>query len=217
MGSVTYSTFDPSSLDVLRLNFAPESVWSGGRPLARRNDLEQDGYTLDEASNVVRVRHGDSRDVDIQGPSEDPVPLFVDFDNPHVGANVPLRGEYPSGVIDWGEGAWKVCPPAGRMSTFSLCAADPKAEVARFRFFFERILLGADVYNPTTKDIVLTIRSPQLREVVFVLKAGQLQRIRTGWGDRVTGISLEAADLPSLRFDNLAYSLYLAGRVVQPE
>ncbi len=89
--------------------------------------------------------------------------------------------------------------------------------MARFHFFYERILLGADVYNPTDKDITLTIRSPQLREVVFVLKAGQLQRIKTGWHDRVTNVSLEAEDLSSLRFDNLAYSLYLAGRVTQPE
>jgi hypothetical protein len=90
-------------------------------------------------------------------------------------------------------------------------------EIARFRFFFERILLGADVYNATDKDITLTIRSPQLREVVFTLKAGQLQRIKTGWRDRVTNVSLEAENLSSLRFDNLEYSPYLAGRVTQPE
>jgi hypothetical protein len=216
-GSVTYSTFDSSSLDVLRLSFAPDSVWSGGRQLARRANLKEEGYTLDAASLVVRVRHDQSRDVDIQGQSEEPVPLFVDFDNPHVGANVPLRGEYPSGVINWGEGVWKVCPPDGRMSTFSLCTAQPKVEIARFRFFFERILLGADVYNATDKDITLTIRSPQLREVVFTLKAGQLQRIKTGWRDRVTNVSLEAENLSSLRFDNLEYSPYLAGRVTQPE
>src|SRR5258708_37934831 len=57
MGSVTYSTFDSSSLDVLRLNFTPESVWSGGRQLTRRSDLKQEGYTLAEPSHVVRVRH----------------------------------------------------------------------------------------------------------------------------------------------------------------
>lgn len=34
-GSVTYSTFDPASTDVLRLNFLPDSVWSGGRKLNR--------------------------------------------------------------------------------------------------------------------------------------------------------------------------------------
>jgi hypothetical protein len=217
MGSVTYSTFDPTSTDVLRLSFIPDTVYAGGQPLKRRTDLKQEGYTLDEATHVLRIRHEQSRDVDVQGKSEDPVPLWVDFDNPHVGANVPLRGQYPTGVIDWGENTWKVCAPAGLMSTFSLCTADSVASVCRFRFFFDRILLSADVYNPTEKEIVLTVRSPQLREVVFTLKPGELQRIRTGWADRVLSVSFEAEGLSSLRFDNLAYSPYLAARVTQPE
>ncbi len=102
-GSVTYSTFDASSTDVLRLSFAPGAISSGGRKLARRGDLKQEGYTLDDATHVLRIRHERSRDVDIQGAADEPMPLVVDFDNPHVGANVTLQGQYPSGVIDWGE------------------------------------------------------------------------------------------------------------------
>jgi hypothetical protein len=66
-GSVTYSTFDDSSTEVLRLLFAPESVSAGGRKLARRGDLKQEGYTFDDATRVIRIRHDHSRDVDIQG------------------------------------------------------------------------------------------------------------------------------------------------------
>ena len=66
-GLVTYSTYDPASVDVLRLNFAPASVWSGGRKLARRGDLNQEGYVFDDATKVLRIRHDASRDVDIQG------------------------------------------------------------------------------------------------------------------------------------------------------
>jgi hypothetical protein len=211
-GSVTYSTFDPSSTDVLRLAFAPESVWSGGRKLARHNDLAQEGYTLDNATRVLRVRHDHSRDVDIQGTAAEPIPLVVDFDNPHVGANVPLHGQYPSGVIDWGRGDWKVCPPGGRMSTFSLCAAGSDATEARFRFFHPRVLMRFDIYNPTDKEVVLTIRAPEMREVTFHLKAGQLQRIKTGWMNRASTVSLESEGLSHLRFDNLAYSPYIWAR-----
>jgi hypothetical protein len=208
-GSVTYSTFDSSSTDVLRLNFAPEAVTSGGHKLARRSDLSQEGYTLDDATKVLRIRHEQSRDVDVQGTSTEPVPSIVDFDNPHVGANVALQGQYPSGVIDWGKEAWKVCAPGGRMSTFSLCAADPQATQAKFRFFYPRILLRLDVYNPLDHDATLTIRPPEMRERTFKLKAGQLQRIETGWVDRASGISLESENLAALRFDNLAYSSYI--------
>jgi hypothetical protein len=211
-GSVTYSTFDPTSTDVLRLNFAPDAVSSGGHTLTRRSDLKQEGYTLDDATRVLRIRHERSRDVDVQGTAEEPVALIVDFDNPHVGANVPLRGQYPSGVIDWGRESWKVCPPAERMSTFSLCAADVQATKARFRFFYPRVLMRLDVYNPLSKDVTLTIRAPEMRERTFTLKAGQLQRIKTGWMNRASEVTLESEYFSSLRFDNLAYSPYIWAR-----
>ncbi|MGA8593239.1 MAG: hypothetical protein WB676_00715 [Bryobacteraceae bacterium] len=216
-GSVTYSTFDPVSTDVLRLNFKLESVSSGGRKLSRRSDLNEEGYTFDDATRVLRIRHERSRDVDVQGSASEPVPLIVDFDNPHVGANVVLSGQYPSGVIDWGEGQWKVCPPGGRMTTFSLCTVDSDASKAEFRFAFPRMLIRADVYNPTDKEIMLTLRAPEMREVTFHLKPGQLERIKTGWADRASAVSVEAEGLSLLRFDNLAYSPYLWAGVNWPD
>jgi hypothetical protein len=215
-GSVTYSTFDPSSVDVLRLNFHPDSVMEGGRILTRRADLESPGYTLDEARNIVRIRHDQASDISIQvdpnAPAKqmmaEPVPSIVDFDNPHVGARVPLRGQYPAGEIDWGEKDWMVYPPHTLMSTFSLGTASPEATSAEWRFLTPRSLIKLDVYNPTDKEVVLTLRAPEMREVVFHLKPGALQRIRTGWKVRASKVSLESSDLGSLRFDNLAYSSY---------
>jgi hypothetical protein len=212
-GSVTYATYDPASTDVLRLTFAPETVYCGGHKLARRPDLKREGYTFDDATHVLRIRHERSREVDVQGAEAEPIPLIVDFDNPHVGANVPLRGEYPSGVIDWGRESWKVCPPADRMSTFSLCAADAQSVKARFRFFSPRVLMRLDVYNPLDKEVTLTLRAPEMRERSFTLKAGQLQRIRTGWMNRASEVSVESDHLSALRFDNLAYSPYIWARV----
>jgi hypothetical protein len=212
-GSVTYSTFDDSSTEVLRLLFVPDSVSAGGRELRRRADLQQEGYTFDDATRVMRIRHDHSRDVDIQGTAGEPVPLIVDFDNPHVGANVKLRGEYPSGVIDWGEGEWKVCPPAGRMSTFSLGAVETNATKGQFRFFYPRVLMRLDVYNPLAQDVTLTLRAPEMREVTFSLKAGELQRIKTGWINRASVIYVESEALSALRFDNLGYSQYLRARI----
>jgi hypothetical protein len=214
---VTYSTFDPVSTDVLRLNFKLESVSSGARKLFRRSDLNEEGYMFDETTRVLRIRHEKSRDVDVQGLASEPVPLIVDFDNPHVGANVILRGQYPSGLIDWGDGSWKVCAPGGRMPTFSLCAADADTSKAEFRFAFPRMLIRADVYNPTDKEITLTLRAPEMREVTFRLKPGQLERIRTGWADRASAVSVEADGLSRLRFDNLAYSPYLWAGIHWPE
>ena len=213
MGSVTYSTFDPVSTDVLRLKFDPESVWSGGKKLVLRTDLSQEGYTFDKLTRVLRVQHTQSRDVDVQGVASEPIPQVVDFDNPHVGIDAPLRGQYPSGVIDWGDGEWMVCAPGGRMSTFSLCASDSKTSRGVFRFAFARTLISLDVYNPTDHEVTFTLRAPEMREVTFRVKPDELQRIKTGWMNRASAVSVESDDLGALRFDNLAYSSYLWSRV----
>ena len=221
-GSVTYSTFDPSSTDVLRLNFRPGSVSAGGRKLNRRSDLQEEGYILDESKNILRIRHDKSKDVDIQGggtsqgavaQSIEPVVSLVNFDNPHVGAKISLKGQYPSGVIDWGEKRWMVYPPAGRMSSFSLGVETAEATSAEFRFAAPRTLVRMDVYNPTNKEVTLTLRAPEMRETVLHLKAGALQRVTTGWTNRASMVAFESSDLGSLRFDNLAYSAYLSSKL----
>jgi hypothetical protein len=215
MGSVTYSTFDPVSEDVLRLNFDVASIWSGGRKLPKGTDAAKEGYSFDEATKVLRIRHTQSRDVDVQGKSAALPALLVDFDHPHMGANAPLTGQYPSGVIDWGKGQWKVCIPDGRMSTFSLCTEDPKATRAAFVFAFPRTLTAIEVFNPLRHEVELTLRAPEMREVTFRLKPGELRRIKTEWTDRASRVSFEALELGSLRIDNLAYSLYLSARLDQ--
>ncbi len=123
-------------------------------------------------------------------------------------------GQYPSGVIDWGEGKWQVYAPSGRMSTFSLGTVDGNGQPLRavFRFFHPRILIYLDVYNPLAQEVKLTLRAPEMREATFMLKPGQLQRIKTGWMNRASMVSVESENLAALRFDNLAYSPYLWAR-----
>jgi len=55
--SVTYSTFDPESTDVLRLDFVPESVRANGRPLTRLKALPStgSGFVFDESTHVLRI------------------------------------------------------------------------------------------------------------------------------------------------------------------
>jgi hypothetical protein len=220
-GSVTYSTFDAASTDVLRLNFAPDSVTVGGHRLSRRTDLQAEGYTLEETHRILRIRHDQAKDVDIQVDPRtvseritvDPLPLLIDFDNPHVGARVLLQGQYPSGVVDWGQTEWKVYPPNGRMSTFSLGTAAADSNSEEFRFASPKILMCADIYNPTDREVVLTLRAPEMREVSFHLPPGTLRRIKTGWKNRASLVTLQADGLGSLRFDNIGYSPYLWTRL----
>jgi hypothetical protein len=205
-GSVTYTTFDPNSIDVLRLDFVPESVMAAGRPLTRRPDLSQDGFTFDESTRVLRIRHDTARDIDIQGQGGAVPPLYVTFDDPHLPAGTALQGLYPLGAIDWGSSMWEIAAPQGKFGTFNLQLADQKLGRAALRFYEPRVFAGIDAYNAGASEAMLTIRSPEIREISFAVKPGELRRIRTGWSGRSSSVIFEFKDGEGLRFDNLAYT-----------
>jgi hypothetical protein len=203
-GSVTYSTFDADSTEVLRLAFIPESVTSGGRALPRRKDLDAPGYTFDDSTRVLRVHHTDSRDVDIQGSSDVIPPVFVTFDDPHLPAGTVLSGAYPSNQFDWGTGVWKITPPFGKFGTFHLALANSSAQ-AEFRFLAPRIFLGLDVYNDGPAEAKLKVSSPETQTVVLILEPGELRRLRTEWQIPSSKVSFEFTNPQALHFDNLAF------------
>ena len=204
-GSVTYSTFDPQSSDVLRLDFVPEFITANGKPLNRRKDLDQPGFIFDDSSHVLRIRHDEAREIDIAGKDGNAPSQYITFDDPHLAAGTLLKGEYPAGVIDWSADEWKISVPEGGFGTFNLAEADAQAKTAAFRFYWPRIFVGVDVFNNGSSDAMVTIHSPEIREISFTIKPGQLQRLRTGWRDPSTSVIFEFKNGEGLRFDNLAY------------
>jgi hypothetical protein len=204
--SVAYSTFDPESTDVLRLDFTPESVTAGGKALTSRHDLSGEGYTFDGKTRVLRIRHTSSRDIDIQGRGGTTPPLYVTFDDPHQPAGTVLNGEYPSGVLDWADAQWQIGVPAGKFGTFNLVLKNPEAGSAEFRFAAPRIFLGFDISNNGSAEAIITLRSDSAREQRFTIRPGELRRIRTSWRDPTTHVQLQIQNAQHLRFDNLAYA-----------
>jgi hypothetical protein len=204
-GRVTYSTYDSQSTDVLRLNFKPDSVSVGGRKIEVRSDLNGEGYTFDSKTNVLIIRHTSSKEVDIEGGSDQVPPSYITFDDPHLPAGTPLSGQYPSGDIDWGTGQWAIGVPNGKFGTFNLDLADPKSDREEFSFYAPRIFAGIDVYNGGKEDATLNIHSPETQQVSFTIKPGELRRVRTGWRDTSSKVVFEMTHGEGLRFDNLAY------------
>lgn len=204
-GRVTYSTFDADSTDTLRLNFVPTSVNVGGKAIHRRKDLLKEGYTFDEKSLSLSIRHTTSRDVDIQGKSDQVPPSIITFDDPHLAAETHLLGQYPSGVVDWGSGAWQIGAPVGKLGTFTLLLSDPNATHAEFSFYAPRIFAGVDVYNGGDQDATVTVRSPGARGISYIINPKELRRLRTGWRDPSSKVIFDFANGQALRFDNLAY------------
>jgi len=204
-GSVTYSTFDDESTDVLRLDFVPDAITVGGKAISRRKELTEQSYTFDDSTHALYIRHTTSRDVDIQGKSDRVPPCYITFDDPHLPAGTPLVGQYPSGVIDWGKGDWEIGTPHGKFATFTLALVNPQARQADFHFYVPLIFSGIDVYNDGDTDATLVVRSPEIRETSFTIKPKELRRLRTGWRDPSSLVTFEIANGEALRFDNLAY------------
>jgi hypothetical protein len=204
-GSVTYSTFDPQSSDVLRLDFKPEFIMANGKPLSRRNNLDAPGFTFDESTRVLRIRHDDARDIDVQGGEGNAPPLYITFDDPHLPAGTLLKEQYPSGVIDWGADQWRINVPEGGFGTFNLATAEPAAKTIEFRFCSPRIFAGIDVYNGGPSEATVTIHSPEIRELTFTIGPGAMRRLRTRWRDASSLVAFELKNGEGLRFDNLAY------------
>jgi hypothetical protein len=168
--------------------------------------LQREGYTFDEKSRTLSIRHTSSRDVDIQGKSDQIPPSFITFDDPHLPAGTPLLGQFPSGVIDWGRGEWEIGTPFGKFATFTLVLSDPKAKSGEFHFYAPRIFEGVDVYNGGDSDATLVVRSPEVREASCTIKPKELIRLRTGWHDPSSKVIFDVTNGHALRFDNLAYS-----------
>ncbi|WP_231738125.1 glycoside hydrolase family protein [Terracidiphilus gabretensis] len=204
-GRVTYSTFDADSTDVLRLNFIPDFISVGGRIISRHSDLQHEGYVFDDKSRTLSIRHTSSRDVDIQGKSDQAPSSLITFDDPHLSAGTRLLGQYPSGVIDWGDGEWAIGTPYGKFGTFTLALSDPNATRGEFNFYSPRIFAGVDVYNDGDKEATLTVHSLGSREISCKIKSKELLHFRTGWRDPSSKVIFEFTNGHALRFDNLAY------------
>jgi hypothetical protein len=84
--------------------------------------------------------------------------------------------------------------------------SDTKAKQAEFSFYAPRIFAGVDVYNGGDRDATLTIDSSETREVSYTIKPRELRRVRTGWHDASSKVTLTLANGQELRFDNLAYN-----------
>jgi hypothetical protein len=208
-GSVTYSTFDADSTDVLRLDFAPDAILVGGKPITRvgtsSREMTREGYWFDEKTHALSIRHTSSGDVDIQGSSGQRPPRMITFDDPHLPAGTALVGRYPSGVVDWGSGAWQIGTPTGKFGTFTLALSDAQVQRAAFGFYAPQIFVGIDAYNDGVKDATVTVSSPETREVTFTIKPGELRRLRTDWRDPSSQVAFSIVNGEGLRFDNLAY------------
>ena len=125
--SVSYSTVDPAATDSLRLNFSPSSVLIDGRQLGQSANLNQEGWTYDAGTGVMRIRHDSGRSVQVlQGVSPGNTP-------PTIALTAPTD---------------KASFAAGSDITLTATATDPDGSIASVRFFNGDTVLGTSTSAP---------------------------------------------------------------------
>jgi hypothetical protein len=201
-GKIAYTTFDGSSTDVLRLDFAPHKVTINGHPTPQRMDLDREGYTFNAQTRVMYLRHTTGREIDIEGPGGATPPTLITFDEPHRAAASLLTGNYPTDVAVWPDSQWQIAAPTGKFGTFNL---HPTANLATFGFTTPQVFAGIDVYNSASHEASLTIRRKGSADIKLKLQPNELRRIRTGWSTATTTVEFAIESGEGLRFDNLAY------------
>jgi hypothetical protein len=180
---------------------------AGGKPLARRSELSQEGFEFDSTTRVLRIRHRRSGTVRIEGEGGSWTPLFVTFDDPHLPAGTTLKGEYPTGVITWIGDSWSIHAPSGGFGTFNLVTSNRAASnrTAGFQLRGPRVFAGIDVYNAGPAEATLRVDCPEAGEITVSVGPGALKRLRTGWHSACSSVTFDISPEAELQFDNLAY------------
>ena len=156
-GRVAYATFDapPGTEDVLRLAFEPKSIMADGKPLAQRERLTENGYTLKMLFGedfLVSVRHDGCREIMVEGV--DPQATIEDDQ---------LQFEGPWSVMespDASGGRLRVASQQGAAASFTfegnqvrvIGRADPRGGKADVYLDGVKQLCGIDFWCPQAHD-----------------------------------------------------------------
>jgi hypothetical protein len=121
------------------------------------------------------------------------------------GQNQPLNGQYPSGVIDWGAGAWYHSGPWGVFTTKSVSFNGPDLTSASFTFVTPRRLVRLDAYNGGSATTTVTLRCPGQADVTQTVGAGQVVTVSTGWTGTCTTVTIASSNGWDTNFDNVVH------------
>jgi hypothetical protein len=126
----------------------------------------------------------------------------VTFDD-LAGQNQALNGQYPSGVIDWGTGAWYHSGPWGGFTTKSVSFTNSGRTSAPFTFVSPRRLVSVQAYNGGSAATTVTLSCVGQPTKQVSVPVGQVVTIPTDWTGPCSPVTIAAANGWSTNFDNL--------------
>lgn len=139
--------------------------------------------------------------------SADPAaPLTLTFDD-RPGQDLPLNGQYPAGVVDWGsDGAWYLSPPFGTLATKSVSFNGSELRSAAFTVPTPRRLVKLDAFNGGTGPSTVRVSCAGSPDKELRLAAGELATVETGWTDTCASITIASTNGWDTNFDNLVFA-----------
>ena len=127
----------------------------------------------------------------------------VTFDD-LVGQNLPITGQYPSGLIDWGSsGVWWHSEPYGAFDTRNLTFNGPNITSASFSFLTPHMLLQIDAYNGNPNPATVTLSCPGQLSHQESLAPGTMMSINPGWSNPCSTVTLSSTTGWDTNFDNI--------------
>jgi hypothetical protein len=128
-------------------------------------------------------------------------PVIVTFDD-LPGRNVPLTGEYPSRLINWGTNTWYLSAPWGRMSTKSISLTSGRTS-GSFSFVTPQRLSSLQAYNGGSSPSMITLACTGQPTKQVTLKPNQLATIDLGWTGTCNNVMLTSSNGWWTNIDNL--------------
>jgi hypothetical protein len=137
--------------------------------------------------------------------SADPsAPVTLTFDD-RPGQDLPLSGQYPTGVVDWGSDAWYLSGPFGTFSTKSVSFNGSGLTSAKLTVPTPRRLVKLDAFNGGTDPSTVRLSCAGSPDKQLLLAAGELATIETNWTATCATVTIASSNGWDTNFDNLVF------------
>jgi hypothetical protein len=200
-GLIRYSTFDApkTCTDVLRLSFEPQSITGDGKELAKRSDLDENGFTteaLPDGDCIVTIRHDNLRDVVVKG--NDPQEIAENDALTYVGEWQTVRAK------DARQGFFRAAAAAGATMTLAFTgnqvrligSVDDRGGLADIYIDSKKQMTVLDCWGPKELQQQILYRKGGLGEGKHELKIvarGEKNPRSNGAGVNVDAVQYSAA------------------------
>ena len=124
--------------------------------------------------------------------------------NDLTSTSVPLNGQYPTGIVDWGSNVWWVSGPWGQFSTKSISFTSSRTS-SSLRFINPKRLISLRAFNGGSVSTTVTLTCSGNTTKSVTVAVNQLLTINTGWTASCSTVTIGSSNGWDTNFDDLIY------------